>query len=258
MKRQSLRRWLEMGEAGATVEGEPVQTLAQAEQFFRAILDRHELRQEVTDAGAHRWLAWLVRGHPDHDELCPTPITRFVVHSNRDIGHLGDAKGFSVFVAGAARPEPFSFHRALTGAARGVEDKQVKALRAAVRDQEADIRKTLAVVQCCPVLRIPIELGKNAQLVYLPPFKVLAYRFFRDCEIDTRKTEITERLIYDRDGFDPSFAWELKDDALRRKWLDYFGEHARVQLMSVAGRQHLEDEQREQDAVRGVFTGLRS
>ena len=257
-----------MGEAGAIVEGEPVQTLEAAESFFRAILDQHEVRQEVANTEAHKWLLWLVRGHPDFDELCPTPITRFVVHSNRDIGHLGDAKGFSVFVRGAARPEPFSFHRALTGAARGNEDKQVKALRRAVREPEAAIAKLHAGVQRCPVLFIPIELRQNAQLVYSPTFKVLAYRFFRDCEIDTRKIELDERVDERRvvalDGLLrvervlKSFAWELKSDALRESWLDYYSKHARLLVMSVAGRQLLEERQREQEAVRGVFTGLRS
>ena len=96
---------------------------------------RYEPRELVTQVNDHDWLMWLVKGHYHYDSLCPAGADHFVVHANRDIGHVGKDKGFSVVAKGSEGPVPFAMLRALRGVPKDPADKLELAMRALVKHQ---------------------------------------------------------------------------------------------------------------------------
>jgi hypothetical protein len=260
-KRRSLERWKEMADLGAEVALDdgwhPVRTQEHAKLFFQEILGHYDARNIVSRPEDHRWLLWALAGYYDLDKICPAGPSYFTVHANKDIGHTGNDKGFSVVGNGAEVAVPFAYMRALRGVPKTADERLALALQRGVKHQlECWLDSALPPSACCPVTGVALTRGVNVYVEYEHTFDGLKQTFLQEQKLDAAQVAVEEHDLGDR------FDWRLADSQLLELWRQYHWQHMRLCVVSIVGhhvlqKQRLEQE-RAKELVRGVLLGLRT
>ena len=252
---KTKQRWKEMGVLGATVLDEegarvPVKTAEQAQTFFRRITTGYPLRSPIPHNGDHEWLVWLLRGHYAYSEMCPFGIDYFIVHRNSDLGHKGQALGFSVVANGArGYPRPFSIGQALLGVPKDDAERARIAFRHSIEDQISYWNKqNYRDGMLCPVFGVPLSAG-NVHIDHDPPLVELIDAFCREHHTFPEKMDMAERLVAGHQQL-----WLV--GSCLDTWREFHWRNMRLQYVSPEGHLELDKSRREknQPTVFGAFS----
>ena len=258
-KRRSLERWKEMSGAVVEYEGQQisVRTQEHAKLFFQEILSRYNARDVVSRPSDHAWLSWLIASHYNLDSVCPAGPRYFTVHANKDIGHSGNDKGFSVVGNGAEGSVPFAYMRALRGVPKSDREKLSQALK---RGVDYLLQHWLDVSfqpgSRCPVTNVVLIRGVNLYVERDPPQDVLEQSFFNGLQLDPEQVVVDE---FDRGSH---FNWQLADAQLLEAWRKHHWNNVRLCAVSIVGHHKLLqqrlDFERSLASARLAFSGIRT